>query len=254
MRRFLAFLVVTLHDAVGWRHVGLCFNTSLLGTAMGVYTREGSCMECSVSVNDNGNAVSRSKLGGVFISRELCQWIGSSRSYFHGLGAGSGFRSSSEGILIIQWKSFLLGSRCTLVHVDSFSFFQAIYLFGFGIPLFIDNREHPHRIKWDLWVVHRLVLTAVYGCILFMYNSRWRERLPGKFCWDEEYLCPESNLNILNFWHHHHHHHHCDCFRVQRGQHSTSMSLSCSSWMLLQYLLVGSQEMGRALACGNSLL
>ncbi|PKI67896.1 hypothetical protein CRG98_011492 [Punica granatum] len=57
---------------------------------------------------------------------------------------------------------------------------KAVYLFGFGIPLFVDNSEHPHRIKWGLWVVHRLVLTAVYGCILFMYHSRWRERLPAR--------------------------------------------------------------------------
>lgn len=36
-------------------------------------------------------------------------------------------------------------------------------------------------MKWSLWVVHRLVLTAVYGFILFMYLSKQRERLPGKF-------------------------------------------------------------------------
>jgi hypothetical protein len=60
---------------------------------------------------------------------------------------------------------------------------QAIYLFGFGIPLFIDSNDHTHQMKWNLWVVHRLVLTAVYGFILFMYHSKWRERLPGKFVW-----------------------------------------------------------------------
>lgn len=59
-------------------------------------------------------------------------------------------------------------------------FLKAIYLFGFGIPLFIDNVEHPIRIKWSLWVVHMLVLTAVYGCILCMYHSRWRETLPAR--------------------------------------------------------------------------
>ncbi|EOY10645.1 Uncharacterized protein TCM_025954 isoform 5 [Theobroma cacao] len=56
----------------------------------------------------------------------------------------------------------------------------AIYLFGFGVPLFIDNTEHPHQVKWGLWVVHRLVLTAIYGFILFMYHSKWRERLPAR--------------------------------------------------------------------------
>ncbi|KAK4781499.1 hypothetical protein SAY86_015601 [Trapa natans] len=57
---------------------------------------------------------------------------------------------------------------------------KAVYLFGFGIPLFIDNEENPLKIKWGLWVIHRLLLTAVYGCIIFMYNSRWMERLPAR--------------------------------------------------------------------------
>ena len=56
-------------------------------------------------------------------------------------------------------------------------------MFGFGIPLFIDSDDHTHPLKWNLWVIHRLVLTAVYGFILFMYHSKWRERLPGKFVW-----------------------------------------------------------------------
>ncbi|KAF7851727.1 hypothetical protein BT93_L3037 [Corymbia citriodora subsp. variegata] len=59
-------------------------------------------------------------------------------------------------------------------------FLKAIYLFAFGIPLFIDDIENPHKVKWGLWVVHQLVLTAVYGSILFMYHSRWRERLPAR--------------------------------------------------------------------------
>ncbi|KAM7476954.1 hypothetical protein LguiB_024197 [Lonicera macranthoides] len=57
---------------------------------------------------------------------------------------------------------------------------KVIYLFAFGIPLFIDNNEETHRVKWGLWVVHKLLLTAVYGFILCMYNSKWRERLPAK--------------------------------------------------------------------------
>ncbi|GLT95356.1 hypothetical protein SLE2022_130420 [Rubroshorea leprosula] len=58
-------------------------------------------------------------------------------------------------------------------------FLKGIYLFGFGIPLFVDNSEQ-HHTKWGLWVGHRLVLTAVYCIILFMYHSRWRERLPAR--------------------------------------------------------------------------
>ncbi|XP_038714791.1 protein CANDIDATE G-PROTEIN COUPLED RECEPTOR 2-like isoform X2 [Tripterygium wilfordii] len=58
-------------------------------------------------------------------------------------------------------------------------FLEAIYVFGFGVPLFVDSIENPHH-KWGLWVVHRLVLTAVYGFILFLYHSKWRERLPAR--------------------------------------------------------------------------
>lgn len=57
---------------------------------------------------------------------------------------------------------------------------KAIYLYGFSIPLFIDDGESRSRVKWGLWVIHKLLLTAVYGIILFMYNSDWRERLPAR--------------------------------------------------------------------------
>ncbi|CAN0920569.1 Protein CANDIDATE G-PROTEIN COUPLED RECEPTOR 2 [Linum grandiflorum] len=57
---------------------------------------------------------------------------------------------------------------------------KALYLFGLGIPLFIDIGEQSNGMKWGLWVIHRLVLTAIYGSILFMYHSKWRERLPAR--------------------------------------------------------------------------
>ncbi|XP_020209653.1 transmembrane protein adipocyte-associated 1 homolog [Cajanus cajan] len=57
---------------------------------------------------------------------------------------------------------------------------KAIYLFAFGIPIFINSDYPTPHVKWNLWVVHKLLLTLVYGCILFMYHSRWRERLPAR--------------------------------------------------------------------------
>ncbi|ESQ32274.1 hypothetical protein EUTSA_v10004666mg [Eutrema salsugineum] len=57
---------------------------------------------------------------------------------------------------------------------------KVIYLFGFGVPLFIDNNENIQKFKWGLWVIHKLLLTGVYGMIFLMYNSRWRERLPAR--------------------------------------------------------------------------
>ncbi|KAB2630082.1 hypothetical protein D8674_007601 [Pyrus ussuriensis x Pyrus communis] len=73
---------------------------------------------------------------------------------------------------------------------------KAIYLFGLGIPLFIDNNDRAHRTKWALWVVHRLVITAIYGFILFMYHSRWRERLPARPAF-YKYTAIMFMLNVL---------------------------------------------------------
>ncbi|XP_068341051.1 protein CANDIDATE G-PROTEIN COUPLED RECEPTOR 2-like [Pyrus communis] len=73
---------------------------------------------------------------------------------------------------------------------------KAIYLFGLGIPLFIDNNDRAHRTKWALWVVHRLVITAIYGFILFMYHSKWRERLPARPAF-YKYTAIMFMLNVL---------------------------------------------------------
>ena len=60
---------------------------------------------------------------------------------------------------------------------------QAIYVFVLGIPIFIDTSAEANRTKWGLWILHKLVITAIYGVILYMYNSKWRERLPGELNW-----------------------------------------------------------------------
>ncbi|XP_037493305.1 protein CANDIDATE G-PROTEIN COUPLED RECEPTOR 2 isoform X2 [Jatropha curcas] len=56
--------------------------------------------------------------------------------------------------------------------------FKGIYVFGFGIPLFIGGDDSTQRVKWGLWIIHKLLLTAVYGYILFVHFSKWREKLP----------------------------------------------------------------------------
>ena len=96
---------------------------------------------------------------------------------------------------------------------------QAIYLLGFGIPFFIDSYEDSQPVKWNLWVAHKLVLTAVYCIILFMYHSRWRERLPGKlFIWVGTCSYLSSDLWLFNF-----------LSFLQQDLHFTIMLLSCSS-------------------------
>ncbi|KAL3349480.1 hypothetical protein AABB24_022545 [Solanum stoloniferum] len=54
---------------------------------------------------------------------------------------------------------------------------KGIYLFGFGIQLFDVSNNGS---QWALWVIHKLLLTGVYGLIFFMYRSTWRERLPAR--------------------------------------------------------------------------
>ncbi|KAF5957700.1 hypothetical protein HYC85_004925 [Camellia sinensis] len=58
--------------------------------------------------------------------------------------------------------------------------FKAIFVFGFGVPLFIDSNETTQRMKWGLWTIHKLLFTAVYGFILFVHYLKWRDRLPPK--------------------------------------------------------------------------
>lgn len=81
----------------------------------------------------------------------------------------------------VIWNAFIRCIMCCKIVLLQVSPFQAMYLFGLAIPLFIENNDDTHRVKWSLWVVHKLLLTAVYGFILFIYHSRWRERLPGQF-------------------------------------------------------------------------
>ncbi|KAM0840391.1 hypothetical protein ACQ4PT_059695 [Festuca glaucescens] len=66
-----------------------------------------------------------------------------------------------------------------MLALDScFLILQNIYVFGFGVPLFIDAGQGTGG-KWGLWILHKLVLTGIYGVIILMYHSSWRDRLPG---------------------------------------------------------------------------
>ncbi|KAG2272897.1 hypothetical protein Bca52824_067452 [Brassica carinata] len=73
-------------------------------------------------------------------------------------------------------RTFLISGLVIGLHL----LLNAIYLFGFGVGLFIDNSEHIQKLKWGLWVIHKLLLASIYGMIFFMYNSKHRERLPAR--------------------------------------------------------------------------
>ncbi|OMO53174.1 hypothetical protein CCACVL1_28839 [Corchorus capsularis] len=57
---------------------------------------------------------------------------------------------------------------------------KAIYIFGFGVPLFFDDVGSSDPMKWGLWIIHKILLSAVYGYILFVHFSKWREKLPPR--------------------------------------------------------------------------
>ncbi|KAL6970890.1 hypothetical protein U1Q18_030570, partial [Sarracenia purpurea var. burkii] len=53
---------------------------------------------------------------------------------------------------------------------------KAIFVFGFGDPLLIENGKTTHRMKWGLWTIHKLLFPAIYGFILFVHYSKWRDK------------------------------------------------------------------------------
>ncbi|XP_022924104.1 uncharacterized protein LOC111431639 isoform X1 [Cucurbita moschata] len=65
----------------------------------------------------------------------------------------------------------------TLVGVDVL--LKVVYVFGFGIPLFI-RVGSSHWAKWGVWTIHKLLPTAAYGFILFVHFSKWRDKLPPR--------------------------------------------------------------------------
>ncbi|KAI5648290.1 hypothetical protein M9H77_34295 [Catharanthus roseus] len=58
-------------------------------------------------------------------------------------------------------------------------FLKAICIFGLGIPLFIDV-EITHQGKWEISFMYKLLFLLVYGYILFVHYSKWRDKLPPR--------------------------------------------------------------------------
>ncbi|KAG2679442.1 hypothetical protein I3760_11G050200 [Carya illinoinensis] len=57
---------------------------------------------------------------------------------------------------------------------------KVIYVFGFGVPLFLDGVGSTNKVKWGLWIMHKLLLTAAYGYILFVHFSKSRDSMPPR--------------------------------------------------------------------------
>ncbi|KAG0483817.1 hypothetical protein HPP92_011901 [Vanilla planifolia] len=84
---------------------------------------------------------------------------------------------------------------------------KAVYVFGFGVPMFLDGVGPSNHVKWGLWIVHKLLLAAVYVLILFMYHSKWREMLPGTSSRTNlaqpafrNYICVMFSINALSLF------------------------------------------------------
>ncbi|KAJ6843307.1 transmembrane protein adipocyte-associated 1-like protein [Iris pallida] len=76
---------------------------------------------------------------------------------------------------------------------------KVIYVFGFGVTLFIDGHGKTDRVKWGLWISYELLLSALYGFILFMHHSKWRERLPARPAF-YNYICAMFLLNVISLF------------------------------------------------------
>lgn len=96
-------------------------------------------------------------------------------------------------------------------------------------------------MKWGLWIMHKLLLTAVYGYILFVHFSKWREKLP------REYINVIVTSLFLDWTY-------LSFPTLQPDQHSTTTSLWCLLLMLHHCLLVCLLELGQPLAFGTSKL
>ncbi|KAG9153221.1 hypothetical protein Leryth_021242 [Lithospermum erythrorhizon] len=102
------------------------------------------------------------------------------------------FTTSAMLCLEISLMAFLLQETYasgleTLAHTFSVSgifvgvdmLLKAILIFGFGMPLFMDV-EITDQGTWGVWFIHKLLLTAAYGYILFVHYSKWKDKLPPR--------------------------------------------------------------------------
>ncbi|XP_074573971.1 protein CANDIDATE G-PROTEIN COUPLED RECEPTOR 2-like isoform X1 [Curcuma longa] len=96
-------------------------------------------------------------------------------------------QGSHAGGLDVLTRTFVVSG----VIVATDTLLKTIYIFGFGVPLFANSNNKENRARWGLWIVHKLLLSAVYGFIFFMHHSKWRERLPG------------NSSFLLGFYHKH---------------------------------------------------
>jgi len=84
-----------------------------------------------------------------------------------------------QGSYVSGWDALMhtLILSTTIASVDTI--IKSIYIFGFGVPLFVDNNDTGDWQKWGFWLAYKLVFVAIYASILCLPHTKWHNRLPG---------------------------------------------------------------------------
>lgn len=86
----------------------------------------------------------------------------------------------SQGYLVSGWDALLRTLLFSGIFATADALVKAIYIFGFGIPLFTTQDDAGDWHKWGFWLLHNLFFAAVYVVILTLPYTRWRDRLPAR--------------------------------------------------------------------------
>lgn len=60
------------------------------------------------------------------------------------------------------------------------TFIKAVYIFGLGVPLFLNKDDTSNHLKWTFWLIRSLLFVGAYLFILILPHTKWRDRLPAR--------------------------------------------------------------------------
>ncbi|OAE33163.1 hypothetical protein AXG93_4773s1360 [Marchantia polymorpha subsp. ruderalis] len=86
----------------------------------------------------------------------------------------------SQGYLISGWDALLRTLLFSGVFAALDAIVKAVYIFGLGIPLLVNEDDGGDWRKWGFWLVHTLLFIGVYLLILILPYTKWRDHLPAR--------------------------------------------------------------------------
>jgi hypothetical protein len=86
----------------------------------------------------------------------------------------------SQGYLISGWDALLRTLLFSGIFATADALVKAVYIFGFGIPLFTTQDDAGDWNKWGFWLLQNLFFAIVYVVILTLPYTRWRDLLPAR--------------------------------------------------------------------------